>query len=603
VGLIDTTVLLQDVAVASSPQSIFITSTSASKVESLWRSAGEPLGEYWGRVLAIDVPSDNITVRISPHYRDDYTVCVCEVGQGPGPTPAYNQLWVTNDRGNAWKKYTVPLGIIDLSVVDKKVLYIALPGGIVSRSNNGGLSWQNTVSTDLTDIAMLSLVEPDTILVGGKHGDIAYSSDNGTNYIRIPETITDGGPVQVVADTGYQHNSLIYAASGNTIYRWAIGQSEHWDVIRTANTGSQINGMVSVDGILYGAWYTATAGSGAERSLGPALPLEKLEWDTVQAGAGAARFDATPTSLRYSITETSVILWAVDTVDTISSNLMVYFDGLAWKGPNLTMDNNATIGCDPVTGQNQEVNFTWDDICDDNRYQLQIAKDSNFALVVFDSGDDYPFLLPAVETSPALVYFAGGGSTFPVLAGIQVPALECGHTYYWRVRARGAVSGDIIRSPWSEVRSFTVKSGLPVRADCYGPKLLAPYNGCLGCEANAVPFSWTPFKDTNKYKLVLAKDAAMTQVVAEVEVSTTGYEYRGPLDYGGNYFWRVMATAPVESDWSATFCFQTELTKTKQSTTSPEVPATPIWVWVVIGLGSVSVVVTVLLIFLTGRKR
>jgi hypothetical protein len=160
VGLIDTTVLLQDVAVASSPQSIFITSTSASKVESLWRSAGEPLGEYWGRVLAIDVPSDNITVRISPHYRDDYTVCVCEVGQGPGPTPAYNQLWVTNDRGNAWKKYTVPLGIIDLSVVDKKVLYIALPGGIVSRSNNGGLSWQNTVSTDLTDIAMLSLNKP-----------------------------------------------------------------------------------------------------------------------------------------------------------------------------------------------------------------------------------------------------------------------------------------------------------------------------------------------------------------------------------------------------------------------------------------------------------
>jgi hypothetical protein len=600
VGLIDTTVLLQDIAVASSPQSIFITSTSSSNVESLWRSAGEPLGGYWGRVLAIYVPSNKIIVRISPHYRDDYTLYVCEVGQGPGP-PDYNQLWATNDRGNAWNEYTAPLGVIDLTVADKKVLYVALPGGIVSRSYNGGRSWPNSASTDLTDIAMLSFVEPDTIFVGGNNGDIAYSSDNGTNYTRIPDNITDAGPVQVVADTGYQDNNLIYAASGNIIYRWVIGQSEHWDVIRTADAGTQITGMVTVDGILYGAWYTAATGSGAERSLGPALPLEKLEWDTVQAGAAAARFDAMPTSLRYSIAETCVILWAID---TISPNLMVYFDCLAWKGPNLTMDNNFTIGCDPATGRNQEINFTWADICTDNRYQLQIAKDNLFTLIVLDSGDNYPFLLPVAETSPA-VYFPAGGEadSYGTSAIAKSGNLECGHTYYWRVRARSAVSGDIVRSPWSEVRSFIIKAGLPVSTDYYGPQLLSPDNGCLGCLIKPASFSWSPFNETSEYKFVLAKDAAMTQVVAKAEVPTTAYEYQGQLDYSSNYFWRVMATAPFVSDWSATFSFQTEPAQTKPSTTSTKLNTTPIWVWMIIGLASVSVLVVVLLILLAGRKR
>jgi photosystem II stability/assembly factor-like uncharacterized protein len=600
VGLIDTTVSLQDVAVASSPQSIFITSTSTSNVESVWRSAGEPLGEYWGRVLAIDVPSNKIIARISPHYKDDYTVYICEIGQGLGPPPTYNQLWVTNDRGNAWKECVAPLATIDLAVYDKKVLYAALREGMVSRSNNGGRGWQDTAYTELTDIAMLSLVEPDTILVGGIHGDISYSSDNGTNYTCIPENITDG-PVQIVADTQYRHNSLIYAAAGNNIYRWAIGQNEHWDLIRAAGTGSQITGLVSVGGILYGDWYTAAAGSGAERSLEPALPLEKLEWDTLQSGAESARFDATPTSLRYTTDETSIILWAID---SISSNLMVYFDCLAWKGPNLITENKALIGCDPVTGRNQEVNFTWDYICTDNRYQLQIAKDSNFTLVVSDSGDYYPFLLPEEQTKPA-VYFPAGGqaNTYDTSAVALDGNLECGHTYYWRVRARSAVSGDIVRSPWSEVRSFVIKAGLPVSTEYYGLKLLAPDNGCLRCPAKPASFSWSPYEETSQYKFVLAKDAAMTQVVVEAEVPTSAYEYQGQLDYGNNYFWRVMATEPFESDWSATFSFQTELTKTKQSTTLPEVPATPIWVWVVIGLGSVSVVVIVLLIFLTGRNR
>jgi hypothetical protein len=70
-------------------------------------------------------------------------------------------------------------------------------------------------------------------------------------------------------------------------------------------------------------------------------------------------------------------------------------------------------------------------------------------------------------------------------------------------------------------------------------------------------FSWSPFKEVAKYKLQLATDSAMTQVIVEAEVTGTQYVYNGKLDYSTNYFWRVMAVEPAPSDWSATFSFQT----------------------------------------------
>ncbi|UCH51918.1 MAG: fibronectin type III domain-containing protein [Chloroflexota bacterium] len=73
-----------------------------------------------------------------------------------------------------------------------------------------------------------------------------------------------------------------------------------------------------------------------------------------------------------------------------------------------------------------------------------------------------------------------------------------------------------------------------------------------------VTFSWAPFKETTKYKFVLAKDAAMTQIVKEAEVMGTSYVYEGTLEYSTNYFWRVMSLEPAPSDWSATMSFRTE---------------------------------------------
>jgi hypothetical protein len=113
-------------------------------------------------------------------------------------------------------------------------------------------------------------------------------------------------------------------------------------------------------------------------------------------------------------------------------------------------------------------------------------------------------------------------------------------------------------------------------------------------------FSWSPLKETTKYHFVLAKDAEMTQVVTEADVTTTAFEYDGTLDYSTNYFWRVKALEPAPSDYSATFSFMTEAAPAAEEGPAKAAP-TPVWVWVVIAIGAILVIVTLVLIFKTRR--
>jgi hypothetical protein len=269
----------------------------------------------------------------------------------------------------------------------------------------------------------------------------------------------------------------------------------------------------------------------------------------------------------------------------------------------------ALVGSDPVSGRNGDIDLNWEQLCLASEYQMQIAKDPGFSIIVLDTG---PFA-PADSTSPGAYYPAGGKNTAtagltppsPLDRGISAIAspsvLEAGHTYYARIRVRQAATGQYMLSPWSEVYTFTVKSGLPTNADYYGPQLLHPSNGYKGCPVSPVSFSWTPAQDATKYKFTLAKDAALTDVLVEVEVPTTAYEYKGALDYNTSYFWRVMALEPVPSDWSATFTFQTEAAPAPPAAPTPP-PATPLWAWVVIASGSIVVIAVVVLTILAHRK-
>ena len=616
VSLIDTIIQISDIAPAPDSKSLFMATYSAFGSDGVWRSAGEPLGNFWGRVLTMNIASDRIILRLSPDYSTDYTIYAIELG-------GY-KMAVSHNRGNSWQQRYVPGPVIDLAVEDKDTIYVALPGGYIRKNTNAGTAWLgppvSCFPDSASEINMLTVVDKGHILVGSRDSRVAYSADGGSNFIEITQAIGNSysvvSDVQVVADAKYSENGIIYAADNITdkgIWRWAIGVSCNWEQIDESITklgmGQCISGLVTGDeGTLYTLRSEPVNGAGAggmTRSLNPwQLPTTKVELDIVTATLPVgATFDPLlifPNTLPHLKLAGNAVqngLWAVDTDNDI---IYRFQDNLCKIGP-FTIPSGG-VGCDPVSARAQEVNLCWEQLSLADAYDIEIAKNKDFSIRIIDwVAEDAVtgFLIPASVISPCAYFPAGGRVAERAGSAIaQWGNLECGHAYYWRVRVRHAATTEVIRSPWSEAHSFTVKAGLPVRAEYYGPRLLSPGNGCIGCAAKSPSFSWSPFKETTKYRFVLAKDAAMTQVIAQATVATTAYQYKGTLDYGTNHFWRVMALEPVPSDWSATFSFQTEAPGSPP-TTAEEAALVHLWVWVVIGIGTILVIVTLVLIFKT----
>jgi hypothetical protein len=288
--------------------------------------------------------------------------------------------------------------------------------------------------------------------------------------------------------------------------------------------------------------------------------------------------------------------------------LWAYTDCLAKKGPILKSPaDQFLIGADPVTGRNRQIDLSWEQLCLTVWYQLQIAKDAAFTLRVNPAmnygGNGEAGVISSV-TGSILLKMDATNMTSPA-AWIAPGALpEAGAIYYWRIRSAKSATGQFAASPWSEVRSFTVKAGFIVNTPYYGVQLLSPSNGGIGIPTQPTQFSWSPWQDATKYQFDLAKDPEFKTLVVTATTTTTGYEYSGTLDYSTNYFWRVKALEVngqnIPSDWSATFSEQTEPAPAPPAA-PPAEPATPVWVWVIIAIGAILVIVTLVLIFKTRR--
>jgi hypothetical protein len=243
---------------------------------------------------------------------------------------------------------------------------------------------------------------------------------------------------------------------------------------------------------------------------------------------------------------------------------------------------------------------------------LWIAKDKPFTQAVHMSNTFY--LDPPTLMSPAYIYFTSTGAALMRISGTHncVPspgtwqaaeqmALECGHLYYWKVRVRNETTCDAVRSPWSETRAFTIKAGFRVTTPYYGPQLLAPDNGC-GCPCGSpIIFSWSPFQDTQEYKFELSSSPDMSSPLVSTAVKTTAYQFTGTAKCNTSYFWRVQASKPAPSEWSAVFSFITQK-EAPPPAPAPKAPETPIYIWVLIIIGVVLVIVTLTLIFITRRN-
>jgi photosystem II stability/assembly factor-like uncharacterized protein len=595
-GLIDTVIKLTDIVSAPDSKSLFITTCSLSGPEGIWRSAGDPLGKHWERLLTMDTSSNAVILRLSPNYGDDYTIYAAEVGG--------NQMAVTHNRGNSWQWCrSEPGSVIDMVVGDEKTLYVALPGGYVRKSVNGAFTWQDSVETGLPSINMLAMVDKKTILVGGKNGDVAYSADGGESFIQIREVIGGSGDVQVVADANYQENHTIYAATNTLdegIWRWTIGVSTEWEQIDKSITefksGQRIGSLaVGPEGTLYALRMesaTSTTG-GVTRSLNPLKPdPTEVEFDLVNEAlpAGAA-FDSSrvfPNTLPYlklsGDTEQNE-LW---TIDTTNQTIYRFNDTLCKLGPTPATPKAGEIVPIDSSGYVTSLTLEWEELAGATKYEAAIYQDSDATQSVWS------------ETTTANAASATRGND---------PAqLLSGTTYYWRVR-----SVEPVKSLWSEMRSFNPALGAAQWSPLAAPAGISPLPSATNVPIRPA-FAWQPADGATGYEFVLARDSGFNDVVVAMTgadaLLSTAWGCDRDLDYSDTYFWKVRAiSATSYSEWG-TSVFTTEAAPSAplppQSSPSPPVPEpTPTipayLLGVLIGIGVIVVVALLVFIVRTGR--
>ncbi len=186
--------------------------------------------------------------------------------------------------------------MIDMVVADGKTVYIALPNGVIRKTVNEGAIWQPQVKTTLDNINMLSLAKNGHLFVGSRDGKVVYSTDGGATFTEIPQPVGNRAQVsdvQVIADSKYNDNKIIYAAttiSDFGIWRWRIGTSSLWEkidqIVTDAPGAEQFSGLaVGDEGTLYALRLEPSNPSingGMNRSLNPNEPQTvKIEWDVI----------------------------------------------------------------------------------------------------------------------------------------------------------------------------------------------------------------------------------------------------------------------------------------------------------------------------------
>ncbi len=647
-SLIDTQIdYLSDVAVLEVPEIpeealkdyyiLYLASVNVGGFDSMWRSTSSPLGEAWERVLTDNTSDGGIILRVNPRITEEGDRSQAVVFAYRNSLPAPADAGYSSNEGQFWQVFTPGsnVEVTDLTLASDEVMYI-LNNGLVRKGSKSGTSWiwQGDVDTHLTSGHTIDTPlknpkkesadeEEDWVIVGDAgppfgRGMVAYADFSASPKFEPPVerriAVPAPGNIHVIADDKFKQNKIIYAASDDPagkIYRWVIDESTAWEELEPPN--SEFYGLAQRNDVLYGVWNTPTTlppppptQPGADRTLYPrAVVPPPLEWDYLTAGlpppSNSVLFTREPSSLKISSNDYND-LWAIDGNSpynwlTKVGCLWAYTDTVAKVGPWTTAPASGDfIPVDPVSGRAKEVNFRWRSLSYASVYELQIAKDSEFNILVLLSDN----ITPVDQLAPACFFPSGGLVPAPASASAIASwgNLECNHTYYWRVRARASVTGDIVRSPWSATMYFTVEAGLPARTKQLGPALLKPVDS-RGVSPSPA-FSWSPIPGTTQYEFILARDAALTQVMVKDKIPTTAYEYDGELDGNIAYFWRVRALEPIVSEPSPVATFTVIAEEAPVAAHAPLSPASPLWVWVGIAIYTALVAAIVVLI---SRRR
>ncbi len=530
--------------------------------------------------------------------------------------------------------------ISDLAVQDEATIYaLGFDADVAVNDDHGyAASWSSTMDSKVDEGHTIAVLGEGNVLVGGADGKVAYSDDDLATFLDGEAGFTElddigDGRVHVAFDSYFDTNSVVYAAvsnggDDNGIYRWVIDESTAFtdlgecagtatptetqlglgpscDTVEVGYYGivlSNAEGNPETDATTGGVLY-ATFFDGVARCLNPAeeVACGEATWDYLIQGVAAA-FTLEPSSLRICgclSPDTNSKLWAIDDdyyynsivveedprYDDGLGRLWTYEDCYAKAGPALLSPaSDALVDADSCYCWNDAFTLKWDRQCDACSYNLQISLDEDFTEVVLDwSGKDGD--CDEIDYEPP----SGSKPSYVVENG-ELGTGSCGTTFYWRVRSADAETDEVIHSPWSEVRSFTVAVG-PMAA----VTLTNPGNGATGVAVSNIPFTWDEVADSTGYEFSLVDAETDAEVVSATPAGTT-YTYTGTLSYGTSYYWTVKAMKDTTVFGDATGTFTTGA-----EGVVPPAPTTASWLWVIIALAAVVWLVILVLIFRTRR--
>jgi hypothetical protein len=629
-SLIDTQISqLSDVAALEVPEAaeaptdyniLYLVSMDTGGFANIWRSTSDPPGRTWERILrtVAAATTDDLILRVKqPAYDETVRSQVIVYADLHTRTVGYS-----SDEGQFWYFGPPFPGVTDLTLASDSIMYI-LSASFVYRYERVGTTWQRTheVHSDLDSghTIAVPLKNPkkdnktqDWVIVGeggpGSFSRVAWA-DFSQLLVKFEPPVNMRvevpvlGDVHVIADDKFEQNKTVYAAShdvadtGGKIYRWVIDKSTDWDRLEPPN--SAFYGLAMRNDILYGAWINAESpgvfsDTGVDRTLFPRVNVPPPpEWDYLTEGLPVGVFfTREPSSLKISSNEYNN-LWAIDDNFYNWTNqtgcLWGYTDMMSKVGPWTTSPASGdSIPVDPVSGRALEVDFKWRQLSYAGAYELQLAKDSDFSIVVLRNEN----IVPTNPLAPECYFPAGGRVPIPASGIANWGNLESGHTYYWRVRARVTVTGEAVRSPWSATMYFTVEAGLPTASPYPTVTLFSPMYGAKNISTSP-GFSWSGLPGTTKYEFILAKDSAFQKVVVKADVPTTSYIYDIKLDYNTGYFWQVRAIEPVVSDPSPIGTFTVVAEKKPVTPVTEQPTPIPSWVWWIIAVFTALVVVII----------
>jgi len=536
--------------------------------------------------------------------------------------------------------------IQDLALQDNDTLFaIDFEGNVAMFDDD---EWQEAVNSDV-DNGNTIAVWGDHILVGGLDGDVSYSDDGGETFELLEDIPTIDGYVTVAFDTYFDTNGVVYAATNEEgdytggIYSWVIGESEEWMDLKAepeewqvlpesmwtttdgdasmevAYTGLVVdrpgNPFTDADngGVIYASYvgeHTYAVGNttatvyftGAARSLEREVTicLTCLNWDFLHVGltVDVERFESWPDALKICgclTPDSNTHLFAIDgmynyydMVEMEPGSVWTYEDCYAKKAPEISSPADGTvIAADPCSCYSVPFTVLWDSLCDACSYDIAFALDEDFTMPVPVN----------VNGETGLTYHVvGDDPSFSVMGGPD-GGLSCETTYYVRVRAADAATGEIIHSWWSDPIAITIAPSVAAGEI----DLVSPEPGATGVATEGVGFSWDLMAEADAFDWVLDDNSDFSSPVeSKTGLTSTAYECTKTLEHDTTYYWMVTAYNEGSAiSMSAVGTFRTM--EEAEEVTPPPPVETPVWVWVVIGIGAALVIVVIVLIFRTRR--